>query len=152
MGRPRRNDVLAALPRACERCGDRPDRHDIAVGSGDAAQVAVNGRTLFQSLTPVARASASAFGAHGEGEITGLLMANALPDAQQAHDDTGLAAGQLGYDVALAPGATQDIVIAFALGDAEQARPVEARDLQNGVPGREHIVDDDLRRHLVRRA
>ena len=107
--------------------GPSPIR-DIAVGRGDAAQVAVNGRTLFQSLTPVARASASAFGAHGEDEITGLLMADALPDAQQAHDDSGLAAGQLGYDVALAPGATQDIVIAFALGEAriDPAKPLPA--------------------------
>lgn len=106
--------------------GPSPIR-DIAIDTtGGNTAVKVNARTLFQSLVPTQHASASAFGAHGEGEITGLLVAGTLPDTRQAHDDSGLAAGQIGYDVALAPGAQQDIVIAFALGDAriDPAQPL----------------------------
>jgi hypothetical protein len=106
--------------------GPSPIR-DIAIDTiGGNIAVKVNARTLFQSLVPTQHASASAFGAHGEGEITGLLVAGTLPDTRQAHDDSGLAAGQIGYDVALAPGAQQDIVIAFALGDAriDPAKPL----------------------------
>ena len=106
--------------------GPSPIR-DIAIDTTrDGAAVKVNGRTLFQSLASPQTASTSTFGAHGEGEITRLLVAGTLPEDRQAHDDSGLAAGQLGYDVALAAGATQDIVIAFALGDArlDPAKPL----------------------------
>ncbi|WP_334178596.1 discoidin domain-containing protein [Pseudoxanthomonas sp.] len=121
--------------------GPSPIR-DIAIdtAAGNTA-VKVNGRTLFQSLVPVQHVSASAFGAHGEGEITRLLVAGTLPDSRQAHEDSGLAAGQVGYDVALAAGATQDIVIAFALGDArlDPAKPLPAAPAIDLAP----LIGDD---------
>jgi hypothetical protein len=93
--------------------------HDIAI-VGDAAHTAVRveGRTLLASLTPVDRRGAAPFGAHGETEITSVVAAGRVPDATQAHDDDGLAAGVLDYRVHLAPGETRDVVLAFPLGDA----------------------------------
>ncbi len=78
--------------------------------------VRVNGRRLFDALTPASRAGAAAFGAHGEGEITAHAAAGTVPSTRTATDDAGLAAGILDYDIDLQPGQHRDIVIAFALG------------------------------------
>ncbi|TCV92735.1 F5/8 type C domain-containing protein [Luteibacter rhizovicinus] len=91
--------------------------HDIAVeGTNAQTDVRVNGRLLFQSLTPVDTRGAAPFGAHGESEITASVAAGTLPTATTAHDDDGLAAAALGYRVQLAPGAHKDIVMAMPLG------------------------------------
>ncbi|MET0505394.1 MAG: discoidin domain-containing protein [Luteibacter sp.] len=93
--------------------------HDIAiVGDATHTDVRVEGRTVLASLTPVDRASAAPFGAHGETEITSAIAAGSLPDTRQAHDADGLAAAALDYRVHLAPGETRDVVVAFPLGDA----------------------------------
>jgi hypothetical protein len=93
--------------------------HDIGIG-GDAAKtdVRINGRTLLASLTPVDAAGAAPFGAHGETEITAAIAVGKVPDARDAHDDDGLAAGVLDYRVHLAPGEQRDVVLAFPLGNA----------------------------------
>ncbi len=89
--------------------------HSIAVeGNG----VRVNGRRLFESLTPISQAGAAAFGAHGEGEITAHAAAGTVPATRQAQDEAGLAAAITNYAVSLKPGEHRDIVIAFALGSA----------------------------------
>lgn len=85
------------------------------------AAVSVEGRRLFVSLTPPSARGAAPFGAHGETEITRFAAEGATPDADRADDPRGLAAGMLSYDVRLAPGASQDIVLAFPLADAEPA-------------------------------
>ena len=92
--------------------------HDIAI-AGDAAttNVRINGRTLLASLTPVDAAGAAPFGTHGETEITGAIAAGKVPDAHEAHDEDGLAAGVLDYRVHLAPGEQRDVVLAFPLGN-----------------------------------
>jgi hypothetical protein len=87
--------------------------HAIAAES-DA--VRVNERVLFHSLTPVDAQGVSAFGAHGEGEITRHAAAGTVPDQTRIEDGDGLGAAISSYDIRLAPGAHRDIVIAFALG------------------------------------
>ncbi|MFC6840943.1 discoidin domain-containing protein [Xanthomonas theicola] len=89
--------------------------HALAI---DASAVRVNGRLLLESLSPPSGAGAEAFGAHGETEITRHVAAGTLPAQRQARDADGLAAGMLNYAVALAPGAQQDVVLAFPLGTA----------------------------------
>lgn len=89
--------------------------HAIAV-EGDA--VRVNGRVLFHSLTAPRAGGAAAFGAHGEGEITRDAAAGSVPTQRSAEDPAGLAAAILDYPVRLPPGGRQDIVVAFALGNA----------------------------------
>lgn len=93
--------------------------HDIAI-VGDAlhTDVRVEGRTLMASLTPVDRAGAAPFGEHGETEITSTVAAGNVPDAREARDADGLAAGALDYRVHLAPGEQRDVVVAFPLGNA----------------------------------
>lgn len=99
-------------------------------GARDAATVQVNGRTLLHSLTPVDARGAAPFGEHGETEITRAVAAGTLPAQPAARDPDGLAAAALRYDVSLAPGAAQDIVVAFPLGtqraDARTGRVPEA--------------------------
>lgn len=89
--------------------------HAIAV-EDDA--VRVNGRRLFQSLTPPSGAGVSAFGAHGEGEITRHAANGDVPAQRSVEDPDGLAAAILQYPVKLQPGEHRDVVIAFALGNA----------------------------------
>ena len=88
---------------------------DVAI---DGQAVRINGRTLLQSLTPVAASGAAPFGRDGATEITANIAAGQLPSAQQAHDDLGLASAALNYRVSLAPGASDAIVVAFPLGTA----------------------------------
>ncbi|HHA2422589.1 discoidin domain-containing protein [Stenotrophomonas maltophilia] len=88
---------------------------DVAI---DGQAVRINGRTLLQSLTPVAASGAAPFGREGATEITATLAAGQLPSTQQARDDQGLAAAALNYRVSLAPGASDAIVVAFPLGTA----------------------------------
>jgi hypothetical protein len=99
-------------------------------GGGDGTSVRVNGRTLLTSLSPVEARGAAPFGEHGEREITRFVAAGEVPDAPNAQDADGLAAGALRYDVDLAPGAHRDVVVAFPLGtvraDAKTGRLPEA--------------------------
>lgn len=88
---------------------------DVAI---DRQSVRINGRTLLQSLTPVAASGAAPFGRDGATEITADIAAGQLPSAQQAHDDQGLASAALDYRVSLAPGTSDAIVVAFPLGTA----------------------------------
>ena len=92
-------------------------------GPAERTGVRVNGRLLFESLTPPGARGAAAFGRHGEGEITPHVAAGTVPQALQASDDDGLAAGLLRYPMALEPGRERSVVIAFALGD----RPLDAK-------------------------
>ncbi|GAB2314407.1 discoidin domain-containing protein [Stenotrophomonas geniculata] len=82
----------------------------------DGQAVRINGRTLLQSLTPVAASGAAPFGKDGATEITATLAAGQLPSTQQTRDDQGLASAALNYRVSLAPGASDAIVVAFPLG------------------------------------
>jgi hypothetical protein len=88
---------------------------EIAIDQG--AGVRVNGRLLFQGAGAADLQGVAGFGAHGEDEITRFAASGTAPEAQQASDRQGLAAGLLGYRVQLAPGAQRDIVLAFALGN-----------------------------------
>lgn len=92
---------------------------DVAI---DGQAVRINGRTLLQSLTPVAASGTAPFGTDGATEITATLAAGQLPSAQQAHDDQGLASAALNYRVSLAPGASDAIVVAFPLGTAADTK------------------------------
>ncbi|MBO9881124.1 discoidin domain-containing protein [Xanthomonas sp. D-109] len=89
--------------------------HDIAV---DGGTVQVDGRALLTSLSTPSGGGAEAFGANGATEITRHVAAGTLPAQHQAHDADGLAAAMLTYTVRLAPGAQQDVVLAFPLGTA----------------------------------
>jgi hypothetical protein len=96
--------------------GVSPVRDAAIDRDGDSAGVRINGRTLLESLTPVSASGASPFGAYGAGEITRFAAAGTVPAQAQAHDDDGLAAAMLAYDIDLEPGAQRDVVVAFALG------------------------------------
>ncbi|WP_041501115.1 discoidin domain-containing protein, partial [Xanthomonas sacchari] len=89
--------------------------HDIAV---DGGTVQIDGRALLTSLSTPSGGGAEAFGTNGATEITRHVVAGTLPAQQQAHDADGLAAAMLNYTVRLAPGAQQDVVLAFPLGTA----------------------------------
>lgn len=89
--------------------------HDIAVENG---AVRVNGRRLFQALTPPSAAGVAAFGPHGEGEITRHAADGDVPARHTVEDPDGLAAAIQQYPVKLRPGEHRDVVIAFALGNA----------------------------------
>ena len=84
----------------------------------DRQSVRVNGRTLLQSLTPLAASGAAPFGKDGATEITATLAAGQLPSTQQVRDDQGLASAALNYRVSLAPGTSDAVVVAFPLGTA----------------------------------
>ncbi|MET0329396.1 MAG: discoidin domain-containing protein [Luteimonas sp.] len=98
--------------------GWSPIRHLAIEDDGGAMRVRVDGRSLLASLTPVAAAGASSFGAHGEDEITRFAADGRPPTTREATDAAGLAAGMLAYPVRLAPGAHRDIVVALPLGTA----------------------------------
>ena len=83
--------------------------------------VSVNGRRLLQSLTAVDEAGAAPFGADGSSEISAAIAGGRLPHAQSAQDADGLAAAALAYRVALKPGASSSVVVAFPLGTAPAA-------------------------------
>ncbi|MCW0399874.1 hypothetical protein NB688_003862 [Xanthomonas sacchari] len=89
--------------------------HDVAV---DGDVVRVNGRALLTSLSAPSGGGAEAFGTNGATEITRHVVAGTLPAQHQARDPDGLAAAMLNYTVRLAPGAQQDVVLAFPLGTA----------------------------------
>ena len=89
--------------------------HTVAVEDG---AVRVNGRRLFQSLTPPSAAGVAAFGAHGETEITRHAADGDVPGQRSVADPDGLAAAIQQYPVKLQPGEHRDVVIAFALGNA----------------------------------
>jgi hypothetical protein len=76
----------------------------------DRQSVRINGRTLLQSLTPVAASGAAPFGRDGATEITADIAAGQLPSAQQAHDEQGPGAAATGYRIRLAPGASDAVV------------------------------------------
>jgi len=90
--------------------------NDAAVDAA-AGKVQINGRVLFESLTPVSAGGAAPFGAHGEDEITHYATAGTVPANASVHDAFGLGAALINYRVHLDAGAQTDIVIAFALGD-----------------------------------
>ncbi len=92
--------------------GPSPIR-DIAV---DATSARVNGRLLFDAVTPPDAQGAAPFGAHGETEVTRTIATGNLPPATAAHDDDGLAAAAFTYRTHLAPGEHRDVVVAFPLG------------------------------------
>ena len=97
--------------------GVSPIERIVIEGPAERTGVRVNGRLLFESLTPPSGRGASAFGRHGEGEITPHVAAGTVPQTLDASDEDGLAAGLLRYPVALAPGGERSIVVAFPLGD-----------------------------------
>jgi hypothetical protein len=89
---------------------------DIALeGPNERTAVAINGRVLLHSLSPVDARGAAGFGAYGETEITKNVAAGTVPQSLAAHDPDGLAAAILVYRVELEPGARRDVVIAFPL-------------------------------------
>lgn len=96
--------------------GHAPIREVALEGSPSDTAVRINGRLLFHSLTEVKSRGAASFGPTGDGELTRALVSGALPTAAQAQDYDGLAAAYLGYAVALEPGETRDVVLAFPLG------------------------------------
>ena len=112
--------------------------NDVAVDTA-AGNVRINGRVLFESLTPADAGGAAPFGAHGEGEITHYAAAGTTPAQADAHDESGLGAALLGYRVRLDAGAQRDIVIAFALGDqrtvADQPLPAAPAIDRNALLG-----------------
>ena len=135
-GRARVRGTLALLVRPMQmnppwQNGGVSAIEDIALEGGtDAIAVRVNGRTLLRSLATVDARGAAAFGEHGESEITRAVAAGTLPSSDMARDPDGLAAAALRYDVDLAPGEHEDIVVAFPLGtqraDARSGRVPEA--------------------------
>ncbi len=84
----------------------------------DDTSVRVNDRTLLQSLTPASSAGAAPFGADGSTEITAAVAEGRLPTTRRADDAGGLAAAALAYQIQLAPGGSQSVVVAFPLGKA----------------------------------
>ncbi len=86
-------------------------------GRRERSTISVNGRPLLMSLTPATTRGVAPFGAHGESEITHYLADGRLPRSLYARADDGLAAGALLYDVHLDPGVSEDVVLAFPLGD-----------------------------------
>lgn len=98
--------------------GVSPIRRIAIEGSGADTGVRVDGRVLLTAFDAPDLRGAAPFGAHGETELTAHAAAGTAPQALAAEDADGLAAGLLGWQVALAPGATRDIVIAFPLGTA----------------------------------
>jgi hypothetical protein len=96
--------------------GHAPIRDVALEGTANDSVLRVNGRTLLRSLSPVQSRGAASFGVHGEGELTQAVVSGALPTSLKAHDYDGLAAAYLRYSVALAPGETRDVVLAFPLG------------------------------------
>jgi hypothetical protein len=91
--------------------------YDVALeGAASATAVRVNGRLFLRSLSPVQSRGAASFGAHGESELTQALASGAQPTSPRAHDDDGLAAAYLRYEVSLEAGETRDVVVAFPLG------------------------------------
>lgn len=106
--------------------GVSPIREVAIEGAADRTDVRVNGRVLLAALTPVDARGASAFGAHGEGEITTYIASGTVPDALQASDPDGLAAALLDYKVKLAPGQHRDVVLAFPLGTSRADAKTEA--------------------------
>lgn len=113
--------------------------HDLAVDDG---KVNVNGKLLMQASTTPTHAAVSAFGAHGEGEITAFVAAGKLPDGKEVHDDSGLASGALSYTVHLAPGEHRDVVVAFPLLGRAVVSPAD------GFDARADAVADDWRKRL----
>ncbi len=103
--------------------GPSPIRTIAIEAEGDPARpvVRVNGRVLLVSATPVAARGAAPFGAHGEGEITRFVADGTVPPTLAASDDDGLAAAVLSYDVALDPGESRDVIVAFPLAAAGPA-------------------------------
>jgi len=87
----------------------------------DGRTVSVNGRRLLQSLTAVDAAGAAPFGTEGSSEISAAIASGQLPRAQRAEDADGLAAAALAYRIALEPGASRSVVLAFPLGTAAAA-------------------------------
>ncbi|KRG77642.1 hypothetical protein ABB28_00335 [Stenotrophomonas chelatiphaga] len=83
--------------------------------------ISVNGRRLLQSLTPVDAAGAAPFGMEGSSEISAAIASGQLPHAQRAEDADGLAAAALAYRMALQPGESRAVVVAFPLGTAPAA-------------------------------
>lgn len=88
----------------------------ISIDGATQPEVRVNGRVLLVSLTSADALGASAFGAHGEDEITRHVASGTTPDSTRASDDDGLAAALLSYRIEVEPGAQRDVVIAFPLG------------------------------------
>ncbi len=125
------NGILSLLVRPMQmnppwQNGGLSSIRDIAIDApGQRDAVRINGRVLLESLTPVDARGAAPFGANGETEITPSVAKGTLPDAATARDEDGLAAGVLGYAVALAPGATRDVVVAFPLGstNSDETKP-----------------------------
>ncbi|HET8933108.1 MAG TPA: discoidin domain-containing protein, partial [Polyangiales bacterium] len=96
--------------------GGSPIRDVALEGSANETVIRVNGRLFVRSLSPVQARGAAGFGAHGETELTQAVATGALPTQAKAHDYDGLAAAYLRYAVALDPGETRDVVLAFPLG------------------------------------
>lgn len=104
---------------------------DVAIERSEGrSAVRVNGRILLEALTLPDAQGASAFGAHGENEITRHAADGTVPESLAAHDADGLAGAVLSYRVTLEAGAHRDIVVAFPLGkeriDATAVKPPDA--------------------------
>ncbi|HEY8022410.1 MAG TPA: discoidin domain-containing protein, partial [Thermoanaerobaculia bacterium] len=94
----------------------RFDGRTVRIDGGPAARTVV-------SLTPPSAFGASVF---DDGAITEPLGRGELPPSPAADDPSGWASGALAYDLALAPGASEEVDLAIPLGSnaAASAPPI----------------------------
>ena len=133
----------------------------IDIADGGQGSVRVNGRLLFNALTPASSRGAAPFGANAETEITGFAAAGHVPASLSASDEDGLAAAMLTFQIRLDAGARKDVVIAFPLQVASSEDPDAAIDsppvdftrlLRGQEPGAafEALADSDARQWQAR--
>jgi len=78
--------------------------------------VVVDGRKAVLPLADPAGFGAASF---AEGGVTGPLRDGELPRAERARDALGCASGALRFDLALAPGAAEEVFLAVPFGETE---------------------------------
>jgi F5/8 type C domain len=86
-------------------------------GTGENAQLVVNGRTLLTSLTAPSAQGVAPFGPTGQTEITRYVTEGGVPTESFTKDPIGLGAAAMLYTVHLETREQTDVVLLFPLGE-----------------------------------
>jgi len=104
----------------------------------DAPRVVVDEEKVLIPLTPVSGFGAAAF---AQGGVTACLARGRLPEDRQVRDEFGFSSGALRFDLDLAAGAWDEVVLAVPFGPPPAAAGNAVTELSfgdaPGVPGRQ---------------
>ena len=129
---PARDLVLGKPDSAAAGTGGPPVAGAARRSSPGWGGVVVNGNKVVIPLTPASGFGAAAF---AEGGVAEYLSRGTLPNRSEVRDEFGYASGALRFDLELAPGSSEEVVLAVPFGPAGPGSPAPFGPLEREAVG-----------------